>query len=163
MRRYSLLIGLAAALGGARLVAPAQEVYREKPTSCEPGFRLVQETTYQEVEHPVCKVVPDKRSKWIYCTRPDYFCVPACPLHCGHHPDGCDRCRGPFCRQQLLKKKVEWECGTKCVVEIVKEKVPTVVWRKVPCAPGQPGQSPAPELLPPPSGHAPPPVTDPPR
>jgi hypothetical protein len=161
MKRYALLPGLVLAVGGACLAAPPEEeVYAAKPAFCEPGFQFVEEAGYREVEHFHCKVVPDKRTKWVYCSKPDYFCVPACPLH-GHHQDGCAHCQGPYCRPQLLKKKIEWECGTKCVVEVVKETVPCVVWRKVPCGPAQP--APGPERLPPPTGSAPPPANGAPR
>ncbi len=156
MKRCAGCLGLALAMTGAiPLLASDREVCTEKPPSCEPGFRYVPVTELREVEHPVCKVVPAKRTKWVYSSKPDYYCLPACPCPCLHHKDSpcdaCKHCEGPYCRQQLLKKQVEWECGTKCVVEVLKEKVPCTVWRKVPC--GVPGCSTGP--LPP----APTPVT----
>jgi hypothetical protein len=116
----------------------------ERPAWFEPGCQYVREIEYREVEHAICKVVPIKRTKWVYCSKPDYFCLPACPLlnHCREKDCDpgctCQTCKGPYCRQALLKKKVEYECGTRCEVEVVKEKVPCTVWRKVPCLPTQP-------------------------
>jgi hypothetical protein len=155
---------LGAALGVAGFAPPGpppQEVCAEKPSSCEPGYRYVEEVGYREVERAVCKVVPVKRAKWVYCSKPDYFCLPACPLlgkWCRDECDACqpcEACKGPYCRQQLLKKKVEWECGTKCEVEVVKEKVPCTVWRKVPCGPAEPAPA-TPARAPVPPGSAPP-------
>jgi hypothetical protein len=156
MKRETVRIGVVlAVLGGAWQGAEAQEGVAEQPPSCEPGFHLVPEVEYKEVEYPVCKVVPDMRTKWIYSTKPDYYCIPACPLFAKHHGDSCPQCRGPFCRPKLLKKKIEYECGTKCVVEVVKEKVPCLVWRKVPGGPGHPEPDRGAEVLPAPAGSPP--------
>jgi len=139
MKRYAVLVGMIlAGLEGIAPLAVAQEVYTTKPTFCETGYQLVEETAYKEVEHTVCKVVPNQKTKWVYSSRPDYYCLPGCPFHGQHCEDGsanCESCKGPYCRQQLLKKKVEWTSGTKCVTEVVKDMVPCTVWRKVPCGP----------------------------
>lgn len=141
MKRHALMLSLVL-VGALSGVAKAQEVCTDKPIYCEPGYRLVQEIGYKEVEHACCKVVPNKRTKWVYCSKPDYFCVSHCPHcrdrcgdDCGGCCQSCGSCKGPYCRQALLKKQVECVYGTKCVVEIVKEKVPCVYWRKVPCGP----------------------------
>jgi hypothetical protein len=154
MKRFALVLGLVlAGSGWFPPAASAQDVYGPKPASCEPGFRYVQVLEYREVERPVCKVVPVMRKKWVYRSKPDYFCLPACPLLKPCSPDGCTgcghgtNCEGPYCREKLLKKQVEWQCGTRCVVEVVKEKVPCRVWRKVPSGP--PVSEPAPVLGPP--------------
>ena len=115
-----------------------QEVYQENPPpTAEPGFTWVRVVRYKEIQHPVCKRVPDKRYRWVYDTRPDYYCLPTCPPLFSRHKDGgddcqpCQNCKGPYYRPQLRKKQVEMNCGWKCVVEYVKEKVPVVAWRKV--------------------------------
>lgn len=157
MRRSIRAIGMVLlSLSVLCLAALAEGPPSGPPPYCEPGFEYVQVVEYQEHDHPVCKIVPNKRSKWLYSSKPDYFCLPGCPLHVRHDECGCDvleycpTCKGPYCRCQLLKKKVEWTCGTKCVVEVVKEKVPCVVWRKVPrkLDPNAPAR--APEIVPPP-------------
>ncbi len=159
MKWNAVTLGAMLFCAGAALPdGPPALVFADKPPPCEPGYRYVQETGYREVDHPFCKVVPIKRTKWIYTSRPDYFCIPACPLTgLFHHGDGCcanepcPACEGPNCRQKLFKKKVEWECGTRCVVEVIKEKVPCPVWRKVPCGPGEVPPAPPPLLVPPPA------------
>jgi hypothetical protein len=154
MKRYALLFGMAlAGIGWAYASASAQEYSPERPAYCETGFTFVQVVEYKEIEHKVCKRVPDKRTKWVYCSKPGDYCLS--PLCGRHHRDDCDSCcqdcKGPYCRKLLLKKKVEWECGTKCVVETVKEKVPCTVWRKVPIGTEKSVPSQAPESLPPPN------------
>ncbi len=147
MKRNLNMYRLAMVLVGiGHAVASAQETYLQKPATCEPGFEWVQETIYREMECPVCKVVPNLRKKWVYSSKLDYFCVPALHGACGD----CGACAGPYCRQVLLKKQIEYQHGTKCVVEMVKEKVPVVVWKKVLCAsPGRvPDAAAAPRLLP---------------
>jgi hypothetical protein len=167
MKREYLI--LAVALAGAVVVQPlarAQEVDgKESPVSPEPGYRMVQKVEYQEIEHRYCKMVPVKRRKWVYCTKPDYYCHPPCPFHWPwQHKDDCDcdgqacrGCRGPFSRPQLMKKEVEWEDGKICRIEVVKEKVPVLVWRKEAIPPKKDGSKPVPnpangmqERLPPP-------------
>jgi hypothetical protein len=129
--------------------ASAQDMFAQPPGYCEPGYQWVPETVYREVECPVCKVVPNMRKKWVYCSKPDYFCVPA--LHGACKDGACAACSGPYRRELLLKKQIEYQCGTKCVVEMVQEKVPYTVWKKVPCpsqeAPSRQGpiQRPGPE------------------
>lgn len=128
-------------LAGMRLALRAlgaEEVYTEKPAYCEPGFQLIEETGYREVERRVCKEVPIKRTKWVYSARPDYFCLPRWPCSGHDCSEECSNCKGLYCRKQLVKKRVEYECGTQCVVEVVKDRVPCAVWRKVPCEPAKP-------------------------
>jgi hypothetical protein len=145
--------------GGAAVQAYSPQDPPQMPASCEPGFTYVQAVEYKEIEHTFCKRVPDKRTKWVYCSKPAIYCLsPLCGHHHKHDCDGgdcCQDCKERHCRRTLWKKKVEWECGTKCVVETVKEKVPCTVWRKVPIGTEQsvPGQ--APEALPPPKESAP--------
>lgn len=147
MKRHVLMFAMLAAAMTTLSLASAQEVVHSQMPPCEPGYQWVQEIGYQDIDHPCCKRVPNMRKKWVYCSKPDYFCVPECRRGgCGN--GGCDRdscgdCFGPYCRKQLLKKQVECQYGTKCVVEITKEKVPCVIWKKVPC--GTPsGVAPAP-------------------
>ena len=108
----------------------------ERPT-CEPGYRLVPETTYREVTRCVCKLVPhvEKKKKWVYSTIDEPFCIKR-TLGFGCCSDGCDdcaKCRGPFCKKLLVKREVVEECPTmKCVVETIVEKVPCTTYRKVP-------------------------------
>lgn len=125
--------------GVAQLPPPRDpdEVYQHQPPPVvEPGYTWVREVRYKDVQHPVCKRVPDKKYKWVYDTRPDYYCIPPCPIHLFRKSDcddgqGCPNCNGPFYRPQLKKMQVEIVCGTKCVVEYVKASAPYVVWRKV--------------------------------
>jgi hypothetical protein len=128
--------------------------------ACEPGYTLVPEVTYVEVCRKVCKLVPDVREteKWVYSCKSEDLCFKKCPLHGLHTCAGCEQCGAcvqcdkPVTRNRLVKRLVVEECpSVKCVVE----RVPCVVYRKVPCgfAP-----SPAPEMLPapkpPPAGAA---------
>jgi hypothetical protein len=125
----------------------AREVYQDEPPApAEPGFKWVRDVRYKEERHPYCKKVPEKIYKWVYDTRPDYYCLPSCPLHLFHRKndcDGCQDCKGPYYRPQLKKMQVETTVGWNCVVDYVKEKVPYVVWRKTPingeAEQGQPG------------------------
>src|SRR4051812_6993016 len=115
MRRHLLLLGVAFMIGAACPPARAQETYAERPATCEPGFTYVETVEYREVERRICKLAPDKRTKWVYRTEPDYFCVPACPWPglCRHGCPTCTDCEGPRCRPKLFKKLVEYDCGTK--------------------------------------------------
>jgi hypothetical protein len=148
MKRYARLFALVLAgltwvggEGATQEAAPrdaSRDVYQEEPPApAEPGFKWVREVRYKQVQQPVCKLVPDKRYKWLYETRPDYYCIPACPLHFRCHKSDCDECqfcqncKGPYYRPQLKKIQVEMDCGWKCIVEYVKAEVPCVVWRKV--------------------------------
>lgn len=140
MSLYTLRLAILVTAAGAYLPCAAQEPFAEKPAYCEPGFQYIPVTEYREVSHACCKQVPIIRKKWVYSSKSDYFCVPKFPAcscdkqaGCPSSPE-CGSCNGPFCRQQLIKKRVEYQCGTKCEVEIVKDKVPCVVWRKVPCS-----------------------------
>jgi hypothetical protein len=137
MKRDYLMVGLVLAGAFAQSLSRAEEVDDKDPGPPPgPDYRMVQKVEYKEIEHRYCKMVPDKRRKWIYSTKPDYYCHPPCPLHwpwqhkeeCG---DGqaCKGCRGPFTRPQLMKREIEWECGKICKIEVVKEKVPVLVWR----------------------------------
>jgi len=164
MKRKALLLALA--LVGAGWICGDDSAQETKPKAtdkefiglvpppAEPGFKWVREVRYHQIEHRYCKEVPDKRSKWVYDTKPDYFCTPRCPIHLFHHQNDCDQCeacqscKGPCRREIVLKKRVEWECGTKCVVETVKEKIPYIVWRKVPLSDEKPDKDGKPESLP---------------
>src|SRR5579871_6755234 len=116
MKRAYRILGVM--LVGAIVVLPLARAAdgddKGPPMFVEPGYRMVQKVEYQEVEHRYCKMVPDKRRKWVYCSKPDYYCKPPCPFHWPwQHKDDCDcqacpGCRGPFCRPQLMKKEVEW-------------------------------------------------------
>lgn len=114
-----------------------QVVYQEEQPAPEPGFKWVREVRYKEEQYPVCKRVPDKRYRWVYDTRPDYYCLPPCPFHLHHRKcdcrgcQSCQNCQGPYYRPQLKKMQIEMNCGWKCVVEYVKYKVPYTAWRKV--------------------------------
>lgn len=162
MKGHVLVLRMIMFVGGFTSLAVAQEVCTDKPGQCEPGYRLVQEITYQEVEHACCKEVPNIRKKWVYCSKPDYYCVPNCKKGCCGQDGGCggypDRCH-LHCRAQLLKKQVECVYGTKCVVEITKEKVPCVIWRKVPCAAVEHLPAPLPATAPAPLSDAASPVS----
>jgi hypothetical protein len=165
MKREYLIFG--GVLAGAIIVQPlarSEEVDgKESAAPPEQGYRMVQKVEYKEIEHRYCKMVPVKRRKWVYCTKPDYYCHPPCPIHWPwHHKDDCDcqacrDCRGPFYRPQLMKKEIEWECGKTCQIEVVKEKVPVLVWRKEAISPKKEDSKAAPtpangkqERLPPP-------------
>jgi hypothetical protein len=145
--------------GGAAVQAYSPQDPPQMPAYCEPGFKYVQAVEYKEIEHTFCKRVPDKRTKWVYCSKPAIFCLsPLCGHHDKHDCDGgdcCQDCKERHCRRTLWKKKVEWECGTKCVVETVKVKVPCTVWRKVPIETEQSAPSQEPESLPRPKASAP--------
>ncbi len=133
--------------------APPENEPQRLP-ALEPGYEYVRKIEYKEVERRYCKMVPDKRSKWVYDTKPDYYCVPPCPLRkLFHHGDceqceACPACKGPFCRQQLMKKQIQWDCGQKCVVETVKDKVPYFVWRKTRVSADKTEKGGTPETLP---------------
>src|SRR5262245_18507964 len=113
IRRGVFLIGLIlAGIAGVSAVTSAQDVCPDQPPACEPGFQYVQEIEYREAEHAICKVVPIKKTKWVYSSKRDYFCLPRCPCFrhgcrdgCGTE-GGCMECEGPYCRQQLVKKQV---------------------------------------------------------
>lgn len=149
MNRYALLLammlaGFLSVCGdGSAQVAPGrnagQEVYQEKPPApAERGFKWVREVRYKEVRHPYCKKVPEKIYKWVYATRPDYYCLPPCPFHLFRRKNDCNECqncqdcKGPYYRPQLKKMQVEMIIGWDCVVDYIKEQVPYTVWRKVP-------------------------------
>lgn len=173
MKRYALrlamvLVGIAWPCGdGSAQVTPSrtsgqgaparasdQVVYQEQPPAPVPGFKWVREIRYKEEQYPVCKRVPDKRYRWVYDTRPDYYCLPPCPFHLHHRDcecDGCQQCqdcKGPYYRPQLKKMQVEMNCGWKCVREYVKYKVPVVAWRKVRIGAKEAEEEKAPEKLP---------------
>lgn len=141
-------LGLASMLA---LQALAADVRLGPP--CEPGYQWVEQTTYKEVVHYTCKIVPDVKKKWVYSTIDDPFCIPCgltggcCCSHCSH--GGCGTCQGPFPRKLLVKKEVELPCaGRKCVVEKIVDKVPCTEYRKVPIEPAQ--ITPPAEIMPPP-------------
>lgn len=151
-RAYWAALGL---LLSAGLQAGAGEPGTSPPGPCEPGYRWVQEDSFQEVERCVCKAVPSvkKVRKVVYETKPDPFCVRLASFRdlfagkgkggeadCG---EGCLKCKGPHHRAILVKTEITCEVpSTRCVVEKVVEKVPCKVWRKVPCAPGAPPADP---------------------
>lgn len=95
---------------------------------CEPGFQYVEETVIQEVTRAVCKMVPETKKKWVYSTIDAPYCVQD-----SHHGADC-HCAGPYCRKLLVKRQVDEPCpGMKCVTELIVEKVPVTIFRKVPC------------------------------
>jgi hypothetical protein len=146
----SILLGMGVPARSLRAQPAAQPASEQTPPACPPGFRCVKEIEYREQERAVCKQVPIKHSKWVYCSRVDHFCLPVvCRSFFGQHVacETCTDCNGPLVRHQLLKKKVEWESGTRCVVETVKERVPCVVWRLVP-SDAAPTLSPLPASVP---------------
>lgn len=140
MRLGMLIVGLA----GAGMAMAGSEIC---PPPCEPGFKYIQVVEYHECDQVCCKRVPDVRKKWVYCDKPDHFCLPKCRLIGGCRKDGCgdDSCQAScgescgectiHCKGQLYKKQVECVHGTKCVLEHVKTVVPCTVWKKVPCGP----------------------------
>lgn len=144
-----VVLGAVLALAGATAAAAGPH---DGP-ACEPGYTIVEEVCYKEVVKKFCKVVPDvkKTQKWVYSCKSEDFCLPkcSCPLHGHKKCDTCAQCLecdGPMTKCLLVKKLVTTECPTsKCVVETVVEKVPYVVYRKVPCGPG--AAAPAPEVL----------------
>jgi hypothetical protein len=106
--------------------------------ACEPGFQMVEETTYQNVERIVCKMVPEVKKKSVYDWIDDPFCI------LDSHHGGCPNCAGPFCRKKLVKKQVDVPCPTmKCVTEKIVEQVPCVIYKKVPCSATIPAPHPA--------------------
>jgi hypothetical protein len=158
------------ALAASLLAVPRSGAHdhHTKP-ACEPGYTLVEEIGYKDVIKKVCREVPDvqKKTKWVYdCVQED-FCLTKCrcPLHgLKHHHEceqcqSCSRCDRPMTKNLLVKRKVvEETITTKCVVETVVERVPYVIYHKVPCA--TPGAAPPlPEPLPRPKASSPPPAT----
>jgi hypothetical protein len=128
---------------------PAQEVFTQKPATCEPGYVLVEDVEYREVCKKVCRIVPIVRKIKVPCydMKCDYICKRKCgkadPIPCRQKcdcmprdefdssPQSCNWCRE---RRQLVKREVEVEHHHyACVVEEVVEQVPCKVWRKVPC------------------------------
>src|SRR4051794_29291124 len=117
------------------------------PTTCEPGYQVIQETIYQAVVKKVCLPAPGTKvvKKWVYAEVDDDFCLrkPAGLFHHGHHCKGdcggkcpeCVQCSKVFCRKQLVKREViVSECPQdKCIVSTVVEQVPCTVYRKIPC------------------------------
>lgn len=125
---------------------------------CEPGYQWVEVTTYKEVAHYACKIVPDIKKKWVYKTIDDPFCIPCGLDHgcccssscCPNMP--CGTCQGPFPRKLLVKWEIEKPCPkNKCVVEKTVEKIPCTEYRKVPICSGEfkPATFASPTLLPP--------------
>ena len=111
-----------------------------------PGYQIVEEICYKQVERSVCKVVPDvkKVSKWVYSCKEDPFCIKKSGKHCT-----CDSCSDPQHRIQLVKREViEEHATTKCVVEKIVETVPYKVYRKVPCGPAASSVAPTLETIP---------------
>lgn len=166
MKRYTLLAMVFAGAawssgdGSAQQTAPrasVQEVAQEEQPAPEPGFKWVRAVRYKEDQYPVCKRVPDKRYRWVYATRPDYYCIPPCPIHPFSHKNDCDGCetcqgcKGPYYRPQLKKMQIEMNCGWKCVTEYIKYKVPYVVWRKVRIGSKEDEEGKTPETLPQPT------------
>ena len=103
------------------------------PPVCEPGYKIVEEVVYQDVVKYVCKQVQEYKKKWVYSTIDEPYCTQGCGVH-----GNCDNWKGPYCRQLLVKREILLPCPTtKCVTEAVVERVPVVVYTKVPCAPGE--------------------------
>ncbi len=128
------LLAMAAVMVGVVLVLQPVSAdgilkrHHAKP-ACEPGYQLIEETVLQDVTRTVCKMVPETKKKWVYDWVSDPFCIPD-----SKHGQ-CPNCSGPYCRKQLVKRQVDVPCPTmKCVTETITERVPVVVYRKVPIA-----------------------------
>jgi hypothetical protein len=97
--------------------------------ACEPGFKIVEEVVIQEVTRALCKFVPETKKKWVYTWVDDPFCIQD-----RRHPHDCPHCAGPYCRKLLVKRQIDEPCQTlKCVTELITERIPVKVYRKVPC------------------------------
>jgi hypothetical protein len=95
---------------------------------CEPGFKIVEEIVIQEVTRAVCKMVPETKKKWVYSWVDDPFCI-----RDTRHGE-CPNCSGPYCRKLLVKRQIDEPCQTlKCVTELITERIPVTVYRKLPC------------------------------
>ena len=100
--------------------------------NCEPGYQIVEEVVIQEVTRAVCKMVPETKKKWVYSTIDAPYCIQECSH--GHGHANCPHCSGPYCRKLLVKRQIDEPCETmKCVTELIVEKVPVTIYRKVPC------------------------------
>jgi hypothetical protein len=100
---------------------------------CEPGYKYVEEVVMQDVTRAVCKMVQETKKKWVYSTIDAPYCVQD-----SHHGTDC-HCAGPYCRKLLVKRQIDEPClGTKCVTELIVEKVPVTILRKVPCTDAPP-------------------------
>src|SRR4051794_27635114 len=130
------LLGLTLAWQAGRAAGPH---HHAMPPAPQPGCKVVEDVTFQEVVRYVCKVVPDVKKRWVYDCIDDPFCIQhtprqhglgllghGCGKDCGHGCDAaaCPNCEGPFCRKQLVKRQIEEECGTKCVIEKIVDRVP---------------------------------------
>ena len=140
-----LALGLAASAARAGAPKPPQPA----ASAPKPSPSATAEPACHEVVRYVCKIVPNIRARWVYECIDDPFCIQVSPKGhgcghgcghqgCGHHGCGrksCDstipNCEGPYCRKQLVKRLIEEECGTRCVIEKIVEKVPIAV-----CPPG---------------------------
>jgi hypothetical protein len=98
------------------------------PPACEPGYKIVEETVMQEVTRTVCRPIEEPKKKWVYDWIDDPFCIQ------DHKHGECPNCKGPYCRKLLVKRQIELPClVTKCVTETITERVPVIVYKKVPC------------------------------
>ncbi|MSQ93017.1 MAG: hypothetical protein EXR98_00505 [Gemmataceae bacterium] len=127
------LLALAAVMAGvvfALQSASADGILKRhhaKP-ACEPGYQIIEETVLKDVTRTVCKMVPETKKKWVYDWVSDPFCI-----RDTKHGD-CQNCSGPYCRKQLVKRQIDVPCPTmKCVTETITERVPVIVYKKVPC------------------------------
>jgi hypothetical protein len=146
------LIGQTLALlvmAGLASYSTASDVFYVRPTTCEPGYQIIEERGFQTVIRTVCKVVPDtqKIKKIVYSTKEQPFCLPAgsCGPNCFNSCPTQPACCPPICRLLLVKKEVVSECPSwKCVVEQVPEQVPCTIYKKVPITQAVPrGSQPA--------------------
>jgi hypothetical protein len=146
--KYKVLAFALLAFGFAIALKPASadgilKNHHNKPY-CEPGYQLVEEVVIQEVTRAVCKMVPETKKKWVYSTIDAPYCV--LDSHGNHH---CPQCAGPYCRKLLVKRQIDEPCETlKCVTELIVEKVPVTIYRKVPCATDAPKAELIPRPLP---------------
>lgn len=130
------VLGFGLCITGASLLRGAEHGHDHGPPACEPGYTVVKEVVYKEVVRKVCREVCDvkKVTKWVYDCKTENFCLKQCRP--GHKcSEDCASCKGPYQKNLLIKRMVvEEHPTTKCVVEEVVERVPCVVYRKVPCA-----------------------------
>ena len=121
---FALAVGLAWQSASGQHRRPHQQ---RTPPACEPGFQIVEEIVYQQVERFVCKMVPEVKKKWVYSMIDDPFCVQ------NTRHGQCPECSGPYCRKLLVKRQIDEPCPTmKCVTEKIVETVPVVRYKKVP-------------------------------
>ena len=130
IHKLSILAVLLAGFGLAWQMAKADDIVpaRHAPPVCEPGYKIVEEVVYKDVVKTVCRMVPNVKTKWVYAVVDAPICV-------ARRTPGSKRteCQ-QICRKVLVKKLVNVPCSTmKCVSEKIVERVPFVVYHKLPC------------------------------